>query len=623
LDEILDLVDEARTMGCREWNLSGGEPMLRSDFPEILDYVTRRSARYSLNTNGTLITPRIAQLMRRKGNKMVALYGATAEIHDHITRHPRSFEATMRGMAYLREAGAGFTVQLVPLRDNYHQWHDMTELAQSLSPHWRVGAAWLYLSACGNPVQNLEIQSQRLEPRDVIELDKPDPSFAEWATTAQETEETHTYQPHQNDDRLFAACVGTRRDFHVDPYGGMTFCCFIKDPDLIYDLRQGSFQEAWEAFVPDLADQVRGGTEYLENCARCELRSDCRWCPVYGYLEHRRFSAPVEYLCAVAQEKRRFEENWRLRHRRHYRIAGVTIQVDSDLPITDTTFSAKFEPFRADGPGEDTVTIRHHFTLPDLQHRDLGEPLYRRPPWAIHRFGNTWVYLGISPDGVRSGHLHRVVVFNTDHTRAHIYHNGEALYRRGNLSTLTLFPTDQILLARLLADRQGCYLHSSAAILSGQGLVFVGHSEAGKSTMIKMLTEPGHFSGSPGSVDVLCDDRNIVRRWPEGFRVHGTWSHGEVPLVSAGSAPLRAILFLEQATENRLISLDGNEIVPRLLACLIKPFVTADWWEKTLDLVQQMAQEVPCYALRFDKSGAVVQVLKQLCNWQPNQAEPS
>jgi MoaA/NifB/PqqE/SkfB family radical SAM enzyme len=154
LDEIKDIVDEARKMGCRHWRISGGEPMLRPDFAEIFDYITSRAASYSLNTNGTLITPEIARLMRRKGAKMVALYGATAEVHDHITRNPGSFEALMQGIAYLKEAGAGFTAQLVPMRDNYHQYNQMISLAESLTPHSRVGAAWLHLTASGDPERN-------------------------------------------------------------------------------------------------------------------------------------------------------------------------------------------------------------------------------------------------------------------------------------------------------------------------------------------------------------------------------------------------------------------------------------------------------------------------------------
>lgn len=173
-DEIKRLVDDARAMGCREWAISGGEPMLRPDFAEIFDYITSRAKQYSINTNGTLITKEIAELMRRKGSKMVALYGATAEVHDHVTRNPGSFKAAMRGFSLLKEAGAGFTVQLIPMKDNFHQFEEMEALAKSISPHWRIGAAWLYLSAEAGKEKNAEIMAQRLSPRDVIDLDLPD-----------------------------------------------------------------------------------------------------------------------------------------------------------------------------------------------------------------------------------------------------------------------------------------------------------------------------------------------------------------------------------------------------------------------------------------------------------------
>jgi len=76
---------------------------------------------------------------------------------------------------------------------------------------------------------------------------------------------------------------------------------------------------------------------------------------------------------------------------------------------------------------------------------------------------------------------------------------------------------------------------------------------------------------------------------------------------------LKAILFLEQAQENRLITIDKKqEIIRRLLACLVRPFVTADWWDRMLTLMDTMAHEVPCYSLRFDKSGGVVALLTHL-----------
>jgi MoaA/NifB/PqqE/SkfB family radical SAM enzyme len=500
-DEIRGIVDQARALGTHRWSISGGEPLLRPDFPDIFDYLTGKAVSYTLNTNGTLITPEIARLLKRKGTKMIALYGATRETYDYVTRHPGGFEKVMQGFHYLKEAGAGFIVQLIPMRDNWHEWEKMTELAQSLNRHWRVGAPWLYLSACRDPERNAGIARQRLDPRDVVELDKPDLSYEE--------AQSHECEHAEGDDRLFARCITNRRDFHVDPYGGMTFCSFLKDPAMRCDLRKGTVREAWETFIPSLADKVHGGAEYARHCASCDRRKDCRWCPVYGWLEHGRFSAPVEYLCGVARENKRFKEEWQANHRRYFRIAGITIQVDSDLPIDDQTFHPKFAAFRADGPGADTVTIRHHFTLPDLKGKDLGRELYRKPPWAIFQQNGSYIYLGISPQADDPS-LHRVATFNADHTRARIYNDREDFWRKGDLHSLTMFPSDQILIARLLADRRGCYLHSAGAIINGAGMLFVGHSDAGKSTITRLLMDAG--GAGDMQVEILCDDRNIVRK---------------------------------------------------------------------------------------------------------------
>ena len=618
--EWIEVVDQARALSTREWAISGGEPMLRDDFAEIFDYVTSEASTYSLNTNGTLVTPEIAQLMRRKGDKMVAVYGATAATYDHVTRNPGGFEALLQGLHYLREAGAGFTVQLIPMRHNWLEWDEMVAFARSWSRHWRVGAPWLFKTACGDARRNAEIETERLDPSDVVALDQPDVAGEEpdAAQAGEELRADGAARPGAcADDRLYAACIAARRDFHVDPYGTMSFCDFIKEPALRYDLRSGgahaipagAVQAAWEEFIPSLSEAVRGGREYLDGCAVCDLRAECTWCDAYGYLEHGRHGAKVEHLCAVAQETRTFKETWARDHRRYVEIAGITVQVESDLPFTEETLDKKFAGFLAADRGPDTVVIRHHFGLPDWDYAQGGEEVYRKSPWAIYRKGPSWIYEGIAP-AADDPTLHRVAVFNADHSRGELFNDGvrEESWRKGGLGSLTMFPSDQVWLARLLADRQGCFLHSGGLLIDGLGFLFVGHSDAGKSTTMQLVKrELG------ARAEILCDDRNIVRRWPDGFRVHGTWSHGDVPDVSSASAPLRAILFLEQSPQNEIVPLTDRKLVwQRLLATLIRPMVTADWWHKEMDVLERIVDEVPCFTMRFDRSGAIVPELERL-----------
>jgi radical SAM protein with 4Fe4S-binding SPASM domain len=592
-DEIRAIVDEARKMGCREWFISGGEPMIRPDFADVLAYVTEHAAAYTLNTNGTLITPEIARLMKRKGAKLVALYGATAGVHDRVTRKPGSFEALKKGVACLREAGAGFTVQIVPMKSNYSQYEAMVRLAESWSPSWRVGATWLYLSADGNRARNREILEERLAPADVVKLDAPAGLDADV--------EPAPGRPHCGD--LYEECLAARRDFHVDPYGGMSFCSFVKDPGLRLDLRSMSFREAWDEGLPALAKKTKPAQSYFENCGACELREHCRWCPVYAYLEYRDHSAKVEALCAIAREERAVTREWAGSHRRSYMIAGLHIRVEADLPITDSTFQPKFEAFRSSDSGPAELSIRHHFSLPDLEGADLGREVYRRPPWAIYKRDGAWIYLGIYPDPA-DRRLHRVIVFNDDHTRARIFNPSAELFLGGSLDSLMLLSSDQVMLARVLPFLGGAFVHAAGVDMNGRGLLFAGPSEAGKSTIVKLLR---------GRAAILCDDRMIIRKEAGGFRIHGTWSHGEVPDISPGSAPLRAVLFLRQSGENRLERVeDPGAILKDLLPRLVRPLVTADWWDRVLGLVSDVAANIPCYNMHFDKSGKIIGSLEEL-----------
>jgi hypothetical protein len=293
--------------------------------------------------------------------------------------------------------------------------------------------------------------------------------------------------------------------------------------------------------------------------------------------------------------------------RRHYQLAGLTVTVESDLPFADDTFSRKFETFRVADPSDDTIQFRHHFGLPGDVEGDFGIEIHRAVNWVISRRDGHYIYRGLMGPGRT---LDRIAVFNDAHTRGRIL-NGPRLeegFARGSQNALTLFPTDQVIIAPALADRDACYFHSSAVIMDGAGLVFVGHSEAGKSTILELLQNAAH---------PLCDDRNIIRRWPDGHRIHGSWSHGQVPIVSPASAPLRAVLLLEQSPHNRLTRVAPLDALPPLLGCVIKPAVTAEWWRKTLAVVEGIAVSVPIYRMEFDKSGDIVPVLREFCAREP------
>ncbi|MGZ5438558.1 MAG: hypothetical protein ACXWFJ_01785, partial [Candidatus Aminicenantales bacterium] len=52
-------------------------------------------------------------------------------------------------------------------------------------------------------------------------------------------------------------------------------------------------------------------------------------------------------------------------------------------------------------------------------------------------------------------------------------------------------------------------------------------------------------------------------------------------------------------------------VLADLLPRLVRPLVSADWWEQALSLAGDIVRDVPFYDLSFDKSGAIVEVLER------------
>lgn len=293
---------------------------------------------------------------------------------------------------------------------------------------------------------------------------------------------------------------------------------------------------------------------------------------------------------------------------RYYRIGGLTLQVTSDLPMGPDTFAPKVRAFACEGPGEDTLVISHHFEMPAFSEEALGLEVYRHPPWRIFRAPAGWTYLGSLPWDPE-GEPFQAAFFDEDHTRGEIHHRDPEVFQRGGAHSLTLFPTDQILLARVLPDRGGVMVHGAGVILRGEGFLFAGHSGAGKTTVARLLRERG---------TVLCDDRVIVRKEGEGFRLYGTWSHGDLPLVSPASAPLRGVFFLRKADRHRIRSVNPlRERYARLLACLVRPVTDRGWWQKALSVTEEILERAPCRELAFADGPGLADCVSASCSGEP------
>ena len=101
--ELCSILDQIADEGCLWVLLTGGEPFIRPDFLDIYTYAKKKGMLITLFTNGTTITPRIADYLAewRPSSIEITLYGATKETYEKVTGVHGSYEKCMRGIDLL------------------------------------------------------------------------------------------------------------------------------------------------------------------------------------------------------------------------------------------------------------------------------------------------------------------------------------------------------------------------------------------------------------------------------------------------------------------------------------------------------------------------------------------
>lgn len=126
-----DIIDELQRMQVFYVNIGGGEPTIRPDFWQLLEYAIAHQVGVKFSTNGSRITPEKARFLASTDyvDIQVSLDGATAEVNDPL-RGEGTYDMALRALSNLAEAGfKDAKVSVVVTRDNVHQLDDFKKIA--------------------------------------------------------------------------------------------------------------------------------------------------------------------------------------------------------------------------------------------------------------------------------------------------------------------------------------------------------------------------------------------------------------------------------------------------------------------------------------------------------------
>ncbi|HST66734.1 MAG TPA: mycofactocin radical SAM maturase [Mycobacteriales bacterium] len=138
--EAKAVIDELERMQVFYVNIGGGEPTVRPDFWELVDYATAHRVGVKFSTNGVKISPAVADRLAASDyvDVQISLDGATAEVNDAV-RGTGSFATAIRAMDNLHAAGMrGFKISVVCTRHNIPQLDQFKALADRYGAQLRL-----------------------------------------------------------------------------------------------------------------------------------------------------------------------------------------------------------------------------------------------------------------------------------------------------------------------------------------------------------------------------------------------------------------------------------------------------------------------------------------------------
>ena len=154
---------------------------------------------------------------------------------------------------------------------------------------------------------------------------------------------------------------------------------------------------------------------------------------------------------------------------------------------------------------------------------------------------------------------------------------------------------ESIAVLRVLCDyiirRGGFFLHCSCLKYRGKAIIFTAPSGTGKSTHAALWKQ--HFGES---VEIINDDKPLVREDADGFTIYGTPWRGKHGRGTNTSAPIGAVFFLAQAPENSVEPVDSITALSLLMQQTVIPRGREDT-AALVDMLGRLIQSVPMHRL--------------------------
>jgi AdoMet-dependent heme synthase len=296
-DEIKGVLRQLAESGTFFLSISGGEPLLRRDCFEILEYARALQFNVKLKTNAVMIGPKEAERIQQLGIEQIqiSIYSNRPEIHDAITKLPGSLRRSLDAIRRLKAQGLKVSITNVLMQQNFSDTKAVRQLAKELGVAFVIDPTITPKLNGDRSIMDLGLSRDALE--EVFHTEEFVGNVDEFCAPDSTV-----------DDNVLDgySCSAGHTLCYVSPFGDVYPC--VQFPMPCGNLRTQSFRDIWwgsKALTELRSIHVRD----LPTCSQCSHSSYCSRCPGLAYMEGN-MRGPSSSDCAKS-EARTGHPGWR------------------------------------------------------------------------------------------------------------------------------------------------------------------------------------------------------------------------------------------------------------------------------------------------------------------------
>ena len=256
-------------------SLTGGEPMLRDDIFEVVDFLVGRDVAVNLITNGSLLSAEtIARLAPDKVSVFeLPLLSSEREIHDRMSGRAGAFDDSTMAIAELKAAQQRVVAVFVATKLNLPTWRETAEIAVALGVD---GVMFNRFNPGGCGFRNLDmLQASPQEIADALAVAEEISEEYELPISCSIAMPPCLFDTDRYPHLGFGFCAaGTERAYYtLDPLGNIRPC--NHSALILGNIRETTFRDMADG--PKMKSFMAARPEFCSGCAvELECQGGCK-----------------------------------------------------------------------------------------------------------------------------------------------------------------------------------------------------------------------------------------------------------------------------------------------------------------------------------------------------------